>query len=183
MLCENCQKREANVNYLENINGVKKEYHLCEECSRKLGITSQMEKAMNFSMPLDFPSFFGSLLEDFSSPAFMPYLNEVKNTQCNSCGSSFDDIVNTGRFGCPNCYETFEDKMDPILKRLQGANRHVGRLGKISDNQIKQTKPKEKAEEPKSEKEKLEEQLKQAIQEERYEEAAKIRDEMKKLEK
>lgn len=34
MLCENCKKREANVKYSENINGVKKEMNLCEECSK-----------------------------------------------------------------------------------------------------------------------------------------------------
>ena len=76
MLCENCGKREANVRYSENINGVKKEMHLCEECSQKLGISSKMD----FSMPsLDIPSFFGSFLEDFSTPEFMPLLNEVKH--------------------------------------------------------------------------------------------------------
>ena len=79
MLCENCGKREANVRYSENINGVKKEMHLCEECSQKLGISSKMD----FSMPsLDIPSFFGSFLEDFSTPEFMPLLNEVKQLTC-----------------------------------------------------------------------------------------------------
>ena len=46
MLCENCKQREATVRYSENINGVRKEMHLCEECSRELGITDQM----NFNM-------------------------------------------------------------------------------------------------------------------------------------
>ena len=134
MLCENCGKREANVRYSENINGVKKEMHLCEECSRKLGISSKMD----FSMPsLDIPSFFGSFLEDFSTPEFMPFLNEVKQLTCDSCGSTFEDIINSGRYGCANCYDVFEDRMDPILKKLQGANRHNGRLGKISDNKVK----------------------------------------------
>ena len=38
MLCDNCGKKEANVHYLRNINGIKKEMNLCEECSEKLGI-------------------------------------------------------------------------------------------------------------------------------------------------
>jgi protein arginine kinase activator len=182
MLCENCRKREANVKYSENINGVKKEMHLCEECSRELGITDKMD----FRMPsLDISNFFGSFLEDFSTPDFMPLLNEVKQTKCDSCGSSFDDIINTGRYGCANCYDVFEDRMDPILKKLQGANRHNGRLGKISDNNVKFDKKEDKKEDKKSENkannklEKLQEELKQAIKEERYEEAAKIRDEIK----
>ena len=134
MLCENCGKREANVRYSENINGVKKEMHLCEECSRKLGIAQDMD----FKIPaLDFSNFFGSFLEDFNTPDFMPLLNEVKQLKCDSCGSTFEDIIDTGRYGCPNCYDVFEDRMDPILKNLQGANRHVGRLGKISNNNLK----------------------------------------------
>lgn len=180
MLCENCGKKEANVRYSENINGVKKEMHLCEECSRKLGITDKMDFRMS---SLDFSNFFGSFLEDFSTPDFMPLLNEVKQIKCNSCGSSFEDIINTGRYGCANCYDVFEDRMDPILKKLQGANRHNGRLGKISDNNIKFDKKDEEKAEKKSDNklEKLQEDLNQAIKEERYEDAAKIRDEIKKM--
>ena len=182
MLCENCGKREANVRYSENINGVKKEMHLCEECSRKLGITDRMD----FRMPsLDFSNFFGSFLEDFSTPDFMPILSEVKQIRCDSCGSTFEDIINTGRYGCANCYDVFEDRMDPILKKLQGANRHNGRLEKISDNNVKFDKKEEQKAENKTDNklEKLQEDLKQAIKEERYEDAAKIRDEIKKEEK
>ena len=180
MLCDNCGKREANVRYSENINGVKKELHLCEECSRKLGITDRMD----FRMPsLDFSNFFGSFLEDFSTPEFMPLLNEVKQIKCDSCNSTFDDIINTGRYGCANCYDVFEDRMDPILKKLQGANRHTGRLGKISDNKLKYEESKENKKQEKHENklEELQAKLKQAIKEERYEDAAKIRDEINKL--
>ena len=109
----------------------------------------------------------------------------MKQIQCDSCGSTFDDIINTGRYGCANCYDVFEDRMDPILKKLQGANRHNGRLGKISDNNIKfDEKEKVKNENRNNNKlEKLQEDLKQAIKEERYEDAARIRDEIKKGDK
>mgnify|MGYP004552047705 CR=1 FL=1 len=182
MLCENCGKREANVRYSENINGVKKEMNLCEECSRKLGIADKMD----FRMPsLDFSNLFGSFLEDFSTPDFMPLLNEVKQIKCDSCGSTFDDIINTGRYGCANCYDVFENRMDPILKKLQGANRHNGRLGKVSDNNVKfDNNEGIKAENKTDNKlEKLQNDLKLAIKEERYEDAAKIRDEIKKKQK
>ncbi len=177
MLCENCKKREANVCYSENINGVKREMHLCEECSKELGISEQM----NFNMGLDFPSIFGGIFEDFPM-----LLNEVKDVTCKTCGLSFDDIVSTGRLGCPDCYETFESRLDPILKRLQGSNRHNGRLGEIPEKKIdiKKTEKKKETETTKESKiEKLEKDLKDAIKEEKYEEAAKIRDEIKKLSK
>ena len=192
MLCDNCKRREANVRYSENINGRKKEMNLCEECSRKLGIGN-----MKFNMPIDFSSFLGDFMEDFATPEFMPMFNEIKALKCDNCGYTFDDIANTGRFGCSNCYDIFGERIDPILKRIQGNNRHIGRLGKTIDNKIdekmkqkeKDNKTnindnKEKIKDKKGTKlERLQEDLKQAIKEERYEDAAKIRDEIKKMEK
>ena len=189
MLCDNCKKKEANVSYRENINGRKKEMHLCEECSKKLGIGN-----MNFSMPIDFSSFLGEFIEDFTTPEFMPLFDEIKTIKCNNCGYTFDDIANTGKLGCEDCYETFETRIDPILKRIQGSNRHSGRIGKDIDNKIseklngkensnKNEKGKDEGNKDESKLEKLQEDLKQAIKEERYEDAAKLRDEIKKLEK
>lgn len=189
MLCENCGKREANVRYSENINGKVRELNLCEECSKKLGIGN-----MDFSMPMDFSNFFGDFMEEFTKPEWMPLLNNVKTLTCDNCGYTFDDIINTGELGCPNCYDVFEAELDPIIKRIQGTNRHVGRTGKIIDNKIdekfniksqKDEQSKNEAEKNntgKSKLEQLQEELKDAIKEERYEDAAKIRDEIKKFE-
>lgn len=181
MLCDNCGKREANVRYSENINGRKKELHLCEECSKKLGIEN-----MDFNMPIDFSSFFGGLLEDFGTNDFMPLFNEVKQLKCDNCGYTFEDIVNTGKLGCENCYSVFENRLDPIIKKIQGSNKHVGRTGKIIDSKISE-KINNKDSNTENNKdvskvEKLQNDLKKAIKEEKYEEAAKIRDEIKKLE-
>ncbi len=191
MLCDNCRKKEANVRYSENINGNKKELNLCEECSKKLGINQ-----IDFSMPIDFSSFFGEFMEDFTTPEFMsmPLFNEIKALKCDNCGYTFEDIVNTGKLGCGRCYDIFEERLDPIIRRIQGANQHVGRIGKIIDNKIdqkienktnkkEQTSKNEEKSNKENQLEKLHQDLKQAIKQERYEEAAKIRDEIKKIEK
>lgn len=192
MLCDNCGKKEANVRYWENINGKKRELNLCDECSKKLGIGQ-----IDFSMPIGISSFLGGFMEDFQTKEFMPMLNELKTLKCNSCGYTFDDIINTGRLGCKDCYDIFQDRLDPIIKKIQGDNRHVGRIGKIIDSKIdninddkeesmkKDIKNGENSKEDNKELskiEKLQEELKKAIAEEKYEEAAKIRDEIKKLE-
>ena len=184
MLCDNCGKREANVRYSENINGKKRELNLCEECSHKLGIDQ-----MDFSMPIDFSNFFEGFMDNFGSTEFMPMIDELKELKCNSCGYTFDDIANTGRLGCKDCYEVFQDRLDPIIKRIQGSNKHVGRIGKILDTKIENkmkdqnTKTINKENDSISQKEKLEIKLKEAVKEERYEDAAKIRDEIKKIDK
>ena len=187
MLCDNCGKREANVMYSENINGVKKELHLCEECSQKLGIGK-----MNFTIPTDFSSLFGDFMEGFTTSEFMPLFQEMKEIRCEQCGATFDDIVNSGKLGCGNCYSVFEERLEPILKRIQGNVQHVGRLGKITPNEVEEVKKDvNKAVDynietsklnNNQEIEKLQEKLKQAIKDERYEDAAKIRDEIKQKE-
>lgn len=183
MLCDNCRKREANVRYSENINGVKRELNLCEECSKKLGIHE-----MSLDLPINFSSFFEDFIEDFSKAEFMPMFNELKKLKCDNCGYIFEDIANTGRVGCANCYDVFQDRLDSIIRRIQSSNHHVGRLGKSIDKKIEEKQErKEHNVQNKKEitlEEKLEvlkEELKKAIKEERYEDAAKLRDEIKKL--
>ena len=174
MKCENCGKNEANVKYTQIINGDKKQMFLCEECSEKLGIGN-----MNFNMPIDFSSFFGGMLEDSD---FMPLFPEVKELKCDNCNMTFDEFINTGKLGCPACYEAFSEKIDPMLKRIHGSNRYIGKkLNKANKEEIIHQSEDNKKDNSKSKKEELEEDLKQAISEERYEDAAKIRDQIKGL--
>ena len=111
MLCDNCKKREANVRYSENINGIRRELNLCEECSKKLGIGE-----IGLDMPINFSSFLGDFFGGTESTDFLPSFTKTTTMQCDNCGTTFEDIVNTGRLGCANCYEAFGDKLDAILK-------------------------------------------------------------------
>ena len=181
MLCDNCGKRNANVRYTQIINGNKKEMMLCEECSKKLGIGH-----MDFNMPINFSSFFGDFLDEFESSSFIPTLTSARELKCNNCGLSFEEFIHTGKFGCKGCYDTFEDNLDEILKSIQGSNRHTGRIGKMKSTDKNDTtknsarnNPKENKEKTKLEK--LQDDLQLAIKEERYEDAAKIRDQISKL--
>lgn len=179
MICDNCGKREANVMYSENINGTKKQLHLCELCSQKLGIGK-----MNFTIPTNFSTLLGDFIDEFKTTEFMPLFENLKTINCEQCGATFEDILNSGKLGCGNCYTVFEDRLEPILKRIQGNVQHIGRIGK--ENNIKENKEKTKNANITVTKEnkinQLQEELKKAIKEERYEDAAKIRDEIKKEE-
>lgn len=181
MKCENCGKNEANVKYTQIINGEKKQMFLCEECSEKLGVND-----IHFNMPISFTSFLTDFFNDMNDINLMPTLGGTNTLQCKKCGLTWDEFLHTGKFGCSNCYDDFESVIDPILRSLQGATSHIGRIGEVKiGNNVKQNLD-DKMEEEKqniSEVEKLKEDLKQAIKEERYEDAAKIRDEIKKQEK
>lgn len=183
MLCQNCKEQEANVKYTQIINGVKKEMVLCQDCAKKMGI----EEEFKFDMPMDLPSFLGGFLGDYNATGFMPSFGSMQQMLCDHCGMTYDEFVNTGKLGCSDCYDVFADRIDPILKNIHGMNRHVGRKGRLLEKgkkEIVQNKKEEVTKEPKekSELERLKEDLKKAIKEERYEEAAKIRDAIKKIE-
>ena len=185
MKCENCGKNEANVKYTQIINGEKKQMVLCEECSKKLGISD-----IHFNMPISFNSFLEDFFDDMNDVSFMPSLGAGnKELKCSKCGLTWDDFLHTGNLGCSNCYDEFEARLNPILRSLQGATSHIGRLGDVIEgNDIKPNlydkENKNSIEESKniSKVDELKEELKQAIKEERYEEAAKLRDEIKNLE-
>ena len=188
MRCENCGNNEANVKYTEIINGVKKEMHLCEECAKELGIG----RDLSFNMNMDIPSFFGEIFNEYNSLNLLPSFGSLKEEKCNGCGMTYDEFSSTGKFGCQSCYDIFSYRLDPILKSIQGNNRHVGRKARTIDSSIVKkmeekkeelkTKPKEKVKEM-DKLSKLKEDLKKAVKEERYEDAAKLRDEINSLEK
>lgn len=171
MLCDNCGKNEANIKYTQIINGVKKEMKLCQKCSEDLGIDD-----INFNMPIDFSSFLGDLISDYEENSFMPMMSKPKELRCNNCNTTYSEFLNTGKFGCAECYDAFSSKIESVLKRIHGSNKYVGRKSKCKVNEVENKQ--EQKEEDKLKK--LENDLKQAIKEERYEDAAKIRDEIKK---
>lgn len=176
MLCQNCGEHEANFKYTEITNGVKKELNLCEECAQKLGVGK-----IDFNIPINFSSFFGDFLNEYENASFIPMLTKANELKCDVCNMTYDEFMNTGKFGCSHCYDVFSNRIDPVLKRLHGETTYLGRRAKVdSQNDIKQVKTKPK--EIKTEVDKLKEQLKEAIKVENYEEAARLRDEIKKHE-
>lgn len=184
MLCSNCGKNEANVRYTRIINGEKTEFALCEECAKKAGLED-----IDFSMPINFSNFLSDFFDD---DTLLPSFAKTQISKCSKCGLTFEDFVQNGKFGCGECYNTFSSKLDSILKNLHGSSKHIGRSPKNlpknttinGDAKQKQKKVEEKKNEEKQEKiNKLNKDLQLAIKEERYEDAAKIRDEIKKYNK
>ena len=190
MLCQNCGKNEANIRYTQIINGSKKELALCDECAAKLGIEKM-------SLTMGFGNLFGDFFNDFAETAQLPELS-ISTAHCKKCGMTLEDFVHTGKFGCEECYDTFKGPLDSILKNMNGTSKHIGRGPNgvapkldISDELLnrkpeqKEDKDNKEAKEVKEgtvdKKAKLEQEMKQAIAEERYEDAAKIRDQLKEV--
>lgn len=196
MLCENCGKSEANIKYTQIINNEKKEMMLCEHCVEKLGIDQQVN--FNFNMPIDLQSFLGEFLNE--DETMFSNFAKPKEQICNICGMTYSDFVNIGKLGCAGCYDAFSERLNYVIKNLHGLSKHTGRK-KILNKQDQKDHILNKVSKLDQQKEKLISQasnkeentkingvgelkynLKLAIKEERYEDAAKIRDEIKKIE-
>ena len=162
MKCTHCHNNEANTHITKVINGKREEMHLCAECAKELGVIEDFDFDA-FSMDSMFGNLLGAGVSAFNS------LTGID--RCTYCGSSFNDIINSGRVGCANCYDKFEDKLSPSIEKLHGRTKHVGK----SVTYTEETDSQETASE-KSEIESLKEELKKAVQEQRFEDAAVIRD-------
>jgi len=167
MLCEKCKKNIATVHYQKVVNGNKTEYHLCNDCAKQLNINTEI----NFNFNNMFEDFLGGFIglghDDWFS---------ANQGGCNSCGNTLLDFKNSGKLGCADCYTTFEDQFDEILRNVQGNNRHIGKIPGRIRNYINQPVKEE------TEVDKLKSKLNELVKNEEYEQAAKIRDEIKKLE-
>ena len=86
--------------------------------------------------------------------------------QCEVCGFSPADFKKTGRFGCPHCYETFKDILQPMLKNM---HKDIVHRGKVPEKALARLSRKRRLDQ-------LESDLQEAIKEENYEEAARLRD-------
>lgn len=179
MKCQNCGKEEANVRYTQIINGVKKEVYLCSECAKELGVDAL--EMPDFSM--NFNSFLGDFFSDYMERDLLPSF-QTEAVKCKACGMTYEDFIKTGMFGCSNCYTTFSAPIETLLKNLQGTTKHIGRkLNSIKEPiKVENTNNKENNKVKEDNKlSKLQKELEKAIKAEKYEEAAKLRDEIKNL--
>ncbi|MEI6580400.1 MAG: UvrB/UvrC motif-containing protein [Eubacteriales bacterium] len=163
MLCQNCEKNEATTHIKRVINGDTAESHLCSDCAAHLGYGDFFS-----GFGLNIGDIFGGFLE-----AGLPGIGETNVKRCQKCGCSFEDIARDGKLGCAECYNTFYDKLLPSLQRIHGRIQHNG---KMSDSCAEEVRKPNRLEQ-------LREEIKTAIAEQNFELAAKLRDEIKEMEK
>ncbi len=161
MLCEKCGKNNATTHIRTVVNGVVKELNLCSSCAAKEGYNT-------------FPhnSLAGMLASMFGDVAAHTQLSGAE-TKCHICGSDFRTIAESGKVGCAECYKTFGNELLPYLKRVHGSTHHIGKIPNSAPLAVV----------PEAETvESLRLKLNQLVSEEKYEQAAVIRDKIKKME-
>ncbi len=158
MLCQKCQKNTAHVNIVKNINGNITQLHLCNECAAG-------EK-------LHFPSF---QTDELFSAFFkgMTARPETETLRCPGCGLTYQELKNSGKFGCSDCFHTFSGYLDSMFKSIHGNAVHTGKIPKKAATSLHQ----------KREIEELKQKLRKAIESEQFEVAAQLRDQIRQMEK
>ena len=123
MLCERCKIREATIQYIEVVNGVRQEHSLCGQCAKETGF-GQVSALFDGEFP--FAKILSTLLGEEEVEEDQNYAQIV----CPVCGTSYQEFVENSRFGCPDCYEMFDLLMRDSIKHLQGSETHKGKRPK-----------------------------------------------------
>ena len=163
--CDNCDK-PATIHLTEIDGGQKLEKHLCASCAEHAGI------AIKANIPIS------QLLENFVLQSSSSDINTVPDDEtsdltCDICGMTFAEFRSNGMLGCPNDYTAFAESLEPLISQWQdGATRHIGKIPKNADElQVRDAAML-----------RLRAQLRQAVTNEDYEEAASLRDRIRRME-
>ena len=165
MICQECQQESATVHITKIINGRKTELHLCRRCAQ-----AHDELDFSFEPQFSLHNLLGSLLGE-SMRGSREALGKAK-VQCPSCDLTFAQFSQIGRLGCSDCFSAFDEQLAPLLRRIHGSIRHTGKVPRRSQGAVRFAR----------ELERLREEMRLAVQKEKFEEAARLRDEIKALE-
>ena len=155
MKCQRCPK-QATLHITEVLGDERfDEVHLCEDCAKKYLVEPQQQKQN-------------------TSKSAPPESEEdaPSNAKCPACGMTFLEFRNNGRFGCPHDYDSFKPELISLMENIHESTRHTGKIPRRAPRSG--TVQAELAH--------LRLQLQTLVDEENYEEAARIRDRIKTLE-
>ena len=142
--------------------------HLCDVCAQEAGYVQQAHVPIN------------ELLNQFlKTKAQVP---DTPTNKCGDCGMTWQEFKDTGLLGCPKDYDLFINQLGGVIERAQGGgNHHTGKsiqpdmaqARKVKDDPVKLRQ---------AELNRLRKELARAVEDESYENAARLRDQIKGLE-
>ncbi len=171
--CSACKKAVATVHVMDLQEGsVVSSHYLCESCAESKGIVHQKQSTIQFSTEI-LENLLGGLKDSPEEKKKGKVSNLAdSDTVCPACRMTAAEFKVRGRLGCPRCYEVFRSAILPLLERVHDASTHRGRFPGRTAREAKV--PTNMAE--------LRRKLNNAIEAERFEEAAQIRDQLRQVE-
>lgn len=178
MLCQRCNKNNANVHIVKLVNGEKNELWVCEECAKELSNASiAMIDGSNIAGQFEdiMGSFFQSINKGKSEAKTSKNIKSLKDDYkieivCKNCGLTYSEFKKNGKFGCAECYNNFSEMS---IEDINKDNKeHIGKVPESYKDLFKVRK----------EINALKKVLKEHVAKEEYEMAAEIRDKIKEIE-
>lgn len=134
---------------------------LCEQCAEEKGVTDPTGFAL------------ADLLEGAGTKSIAPSaLISATGEKCDHCGFTEADFKKTGRFGCSHCYQVFREGLDNLLEAMHRNTTHKGKV----PTHFVETLPEGMGTSGTEKISELRALLKDAVEVEDYEEAARLRD-------
>lgn len=167
MKCDFCDNK-ATVFFTQLADGQMKKVCLCDACAKERGVTDPTGFSLA-EMLLGGGAAAAAPAGDAKTPATA---TAGAGRKCPTCGFTLDDLRRVRRFGCSDCYATFGEEVAQMIRGMHQGNTHAGKVpaGLMAQQVLHQRLGE------------LRSRLDQAISSESYEEAAGIRDEIRKLE-
>lgn len=163
MKCQNCEK-PATFHITDLTGSEYVEVHLCAECAR--------EHLQPGPAGLPAPAISGVLEKQLKLGQTAEELKELDARACPVCGITFLEFRQIGRLGCPHDYQVFGAELEGLLVNIHGSDAHAGK------HPQKHLKDPEKA----TQTIRLRRELRDAVEQEDYELASRLRDRIRKYE-
>ena len=159
MLCSICKEKPATVHLTQIVGDKMQKLDLCEDCAKAKGVNDPSGFAL------------ADLMLGLGASQEIEQAAGGVETKCPRCGFTQADFKKSGRLGCPECYVTFAEGLSGLLKTMHKGTRHVGKVPEslrksrdFSDRMMA-----------------LQKKLNKAVEDENFEEAALLRDEIKQM--
>ena len=157
MQCCVCKEKEAKVHLTQIVGDKMQKVDLCEECAKQKGVNDPA----GFSL--------ADLLLGLGASQEMEQVAGSGDLKCPHCGFTQADFKKAGRLGCSECYNTFAEGLEGLLKSMHKGIKHLGKVPQ-SLQQGRDLSEKLKS---------LQKKLDKAVADEDFETAAVVRDEIK----
>lgn len=176
MNCDVCQSETATIFFSQVADGKLQKVNLCKNCADDKGVTDPTGFAL------------ADMLEGMGEQSQTETAVATDDLICSSCGFSQTDFKKTGRFGCAECYHVFDDGLEGLLEAMHKHTQHVGKIPATfpdlpdRDRDIEDSPGEPMEPSPLDKLSELKASLSNAVDDEDYEEAARLRDEISQLE-
>src|SRR5579872_5321657 len=157
MLCMVCKTNAAKVHLTQIVGDKIQKVDLCEDCAKNKGVNDPT----GFSL--------ADLLLGLGAAQEIGASAGGEEIRCSNCGFTQADFKKAGRLGCSQCYATFAEGLEGLLKTMHKGTKHLGKAP-AAFRQARDLADRLKH---------LEKKLDRAVTAEDFEQAASLRDQIK----